>query len=140
MTRTLCGHQVFIGFARKDGEEVEDVEKEVLVCVRHRMDESLVCRDDRLLIVRLFCCSDKPNNQEQEHLPRENTYQLLLGTTCTRNGKRGQKGVDTGPRKKTVGAYREIEVIWYHGFLSDKARNVRQSALIRRRGDVQAYE
>ena len=24
--RTLCGHQVFVGFARKDGEEVEDVE------------------------------------------------------------------------------------------------------------------
>lgn len=51
----LCSHQVFVGFARKDAEEVEDVEKEVLVCVCHRVDEPLVCRDDRLLIVRLFC-------------------------------------------------------------------------------------
>ncbi len=53
---TLCGHQVFIGFAGKDGEEVEDVEKEILVCVGHRVDEPLVRCDDRLLIVRLFRC------------------------------------------------------------------------------------
>ena len=76
-TRTLCGHQVFVGFARKDGEEVEDVEKEVLVGMRHRMDEPLVCRDDRLLIVRLFCCPNqsgsgtkkKRNISPPEHVP-----------------------------------------------------------------------
>ena len=51
---TLCGHQVFVGFASKDGEEVEDVEKEILVRVGHRVNEPLVCRDDCFLIDRLF--------------------------------------------------------------------------------------
>jgi hypothetical protein len=72
--RTLCSHQVFVGFARKDAEEVEDVEKEVLVCVCHRVDEPLVCRDDRLLIVRLFCYpkthqSDYNSPCPMEHVP-----------------------------------------------------------------------
>lgn len=56
---TLCGHQVFVGFAGKDGEEVEDVEKEILVGVGHRVDEPLVCRDGRFLIVRLFGCANR---------------------------------------------------------------------------------
>ena len=123
--RTLCGHQVFVGFARKDGEEVEDVEKEVLVGMRHRMDEPLVCRDDRLLIVRLFCCPNQSGSgtkKKETSLPL-NTYQLLLGTMYTKNRQSGHEV------KKTIGAYREVEVIWYHGLLSDKrARQVRQSA------------
>ena len=51
---TLCGHQVFLCLAGENGQEIEDIEKEVLICVRHRMDEPLVRSDDHLLIVGLF--------------------------------------------------------------------------------------
>ena len=68
---TLCGHQVFVGFASKDGEEVEDVEKEILVGVRHRMDESLVCRDGRLLVVRLFGCAQSIRKKRLYPCPTE---------------------------------------------------------------------
>jgi hypothetical protein len=51
---TLGGHQVFFCFAGKDGEEVEDIKKKILICVRHRMDEFLVRRDDHVLIVWRF--------------------------------------------------------------------------------------
>ena len=53
---TLGGHQIFIGLAGKDREEVEDVEEEILIYVRHRVDQPLVGRDDRLLVVRFFGC------------------------------------------------------------------------------------
>jgi hypothetical protein len=51
---TLGGHQVFFCFAGKDGEEIEDVKKKILICVWHRMDEFLVRRDDHVLIVWRF--------------------------------------------------------------------------------------
>lgn len=51
---TLCSHQVLVCFAGKDGEEIEDIEKKILVCVRHRTDEFLVRRDDHVLIVWRF--------------------------------------------------------------------------------------
>jgi hypothetical protein len=51
---TLRSHQVLVCFAGKDGEEIEDVEKKILTCVRHRMDEFLVRRDDHVLIVWRF--------------------------------------------------------------------------------------
>ena len=51
---TLRSHQVLVCFAGKDGEEIEDVEKKILICVWHRMNEFLVRCDDHLLIVWLF--------------------------------------------------------------------------------------
>lgn len=114
----MCGHKVFVGFARKDGEEVEDVEKEVLVCVCHRVDEPLVCRDDRLLVVRLSCCPKIQPIRIKKKRGITNTYQLLLGTNVHRNGIESKR-MNTGSRKN-VGAYRKIEVIWYHGLLCDK--------------------
>ena len=51
---TLRSHQVLLCFAGKDGEEIEDVEKKILICMWHRMDEFLVRRDDHVLIVWRF--------------------------------------------------------------------------------------
>jgi hypothetical protein len=51
---TLRSHQILVCFAGKDGEEIEDVEKKILVCVWHRMDKFLVRRDDHVLIVWCF--------------------------------------------------------------------------------------
>jgi hypothetical protein len=51
---TLRSHQVLLCFAGKDGKEIENVEKKILTCVWHRVDEFLVRRDDRVLIVRCF--------------------------------------------------------------------------------------
>ena len=48
---TLRSHQVLLCFPGKDGEEIEDVEKKILTCVWHRMDEFLVRRDNHVLIV-----------------------------------------------------------------------------------------
>ena len=48
---TLLSHQVPVCFAGKDREEVEDVEKKISICVRHRMYEFLVRRDDHVLVV-----------------------------------------------------------------------------------------
>ncbi len=56
---TLRSHQVFVCFARKDREEIEDVEKKILICVWHRTDEFLVGRDDHVLIVWRFRQDDK---------------------------------------------------------------------------------
>jgi hypothetical protein len=113
--------------------------------VRHRMDEPLVCRDDRFLIVRLFCCQPTRSGKKKKDylsLSQRNTYQLLLGTTSHRNGKTSQKKkVKMGSSGQSFGAYRKIEVIWYHGLLrSDNDKRARQeerSALIN--DNVQAY-
>jgi hypothetical protein len=51
---TLCGHQVLLCFAGKDGEEIEDVEKKILICMWHRMNEFLVRGDDHVLIIWRF--------------------------------------------------------------------------------------
>jgi hypothetical protein len=48
---TLLIHQVLVCFAGKDREEIEDVEKKILICVWHRMDEFLVRCDDHVLMV-----------------------------------------------------------------------------------------
>lgn len=60
-------------------------------------------------------------------VPR-NTYQLLLGTVRTHNkkGKTGQR-TEHGV-KRSVGAYRKIEVIWYHGLLSVSDRRAHVSS------------
>lgn len=87
----MCGHQVFVGFAGKDGEEVEDIEKEILVGVRHRMDESLVCRDGRLLIIRLFGCAQsirKKTNIPLSHGTRTNCFSELHITKKERCGSK----------------------------------------------------
>jgi hypothetical protein len=51
---TLRSHQVLVCFAGKDGEEIEDIEEKISICAWHRMDESLVRRDNHVLIVWRF--------------------------------------------------------------------------------------
>ncbi len=77
---TLRSHQVFVCFARKDREEIEDVEKKILICVWHRTDEFLVGRDDHVLIVWRFRYRISSAARRQEQWPQD-TYQSHLGTT-----------------------------------------------------------
>src|SRR6267154_2945829 len=76
---TLRSHQVLDCFAGKDGKEIEDVEKKILTCVWHRMNEFLVRRDDHVLVVwrsryRISSAARQSNWQQDAYLTR-------LGTT-----------------------------------------------------------
>lgn len=47
------GHQILVRFLLKDAQEVENVEQEVLVGHRERVDEGHVLRDRSFLVKRL---------------------------------------------------------------------------------------
>lgn len=49
-------HAVTVGTAGEHGEEVEDVEEEVLVCAGHRGDEVFIGCDDFFVVVLVFRC------------------------------------------------------------------------------------
>lgn len=53
--RTGGCHEVLVGFAGKDGQEVENIEEEVLIGSWHARDQVPVSGDDVVMIERLPC-------------------------------------------------------------------------------------
>lgn len=51
---TTGGHAIHVTLAGKDGQQIQDVEEEVLVCGRHRCDQETICLGGRLYIERLL--------------------------------------------------------------------------------------
>lgn len=53
--RTCRCHEILVGFACKDGQEVEDVEEEVLIGSWHAGDQVSVSGDDVVTVEGMFC-------------------------------------------------------------------------------------
>jgi len=111
--RTFGGHQAFVGFAGKHGEEAEDIEQEILVCVGHRLDQPLICRDGSFSIGWLSRYTYPIRNKIFPLLHGRRTERLSELHWPNRNRKTDQR-LEPGKEK---GTYREIKVMWYHRLL-----------------------
>ena len=61
-----------------------------------------------------------PTNQDQERTPLPLEHVPIASLNYAHQKRKDGSKKREHEAKETIGAYREIEVIWYHGLLSDK--------------------